>query len=203
MQFISYCSHYPTKDELELLVKHNWLELETTDKLLFLDKNQLDPIKTPVGTLDVNRFSDHFSNFSNVIILTEYPLSDQKNCWKRNNVLVISTTKLKNAYQLLVAVCLCAIKWKHRAIFGCDSSCFFEEDNNTKRKLSEEYEEKLCRQDYCDDVIRIYLLYELLSKSKEQYKIHFQHHFIRAFQKLRSEERRVGKECRSRWSPYH
>ena len=26
--------------------------------------------------------------------------------------------------------------------------------------------------------------------------------FILAFQ-LRSEERRVGKECRSRWSPYH
>src|SRR2546422_11103354 len=25
----------------------------------------------------------------------------------------------------------------------------------------------------------------------------------RAFAKLRSEERRVGKECRSRWSPYH
>ena len=25
----------------------------------------------------------------------------------------------------------------------------------------------------------------------------------RAFQRLRSEERRVGKECRSRWSPYH
>src|SRR2546430_14614517 len=23
------------------------------------------------------------------------------------------------------------------------------------------------------------------------------------FEKLRSEERRVGKECRSRWSPYH
>ena len=23
------------------------------------------------------------------------------------------------------------------------------------------------------------------------------------FQHLRSEERRVGKECRSRWSPYH
>ena len=27
--------------------------------------------------------------------------------------------------------------------------------------------------------------------------------FIKAFQRLRSEERRVGKECRSRWSPYH
>ena len=27
-------------------------------------------------------------------------------------------------------------------------------------------------------------------------------HFVAAF-KIRSEERRVGKECRSRWSPYH
>src|SRR2546430_6358415 len=26
---------------------------------------------------------------------------------------------------------------------------------------------------------------------------------VAAFQKVRSEERRVGKECRSRWSPYH
>jgi len=25
----------------------------------------------------------------------------------------------------------------------------------------------------------------------------------KAFQQIRSEERRVGKECRSRWSPYH
>src|SRR3989449_6725298 len=27
--------------------------------------------------------------------------------------------------------------------------------------------------------------------------------FVRRFGKYRSEERRVGKECRSRWSPYH
>ena len=27
--------------------------------------------------------------------------------------------------------------------------------------------------------------------------------FLRAIEALRSEERRVGKECRSRWSPYH
>ena len=26
---------------------------------------------------------------------------------------------------------------------------------------------------------------------------------VRYFNELRSEERRVGKECRSRWSPYH
>ena len=27
--------------------------------------------------------------------------------------------------------------------------------------------------------------------------------FNRTTEKVRSEERRVGKECRSRWSPYH
>ena len=27
--------------------------------------------------------------------------------------------------------------------------------------------------------------------------------FLESTAKLRSEERRVGKECRSRWSPYH
>ena len=27
--------------------------------------------------------------------------------------------------------------------------------------------------------------------------------FVSEIKKLRSEERRVGKECRSRWSPYH
>ena len=27
--------------------------------------------------------------------------------------------------------------------------------------------------------------------------------WIKVYQELRSEERRVGKECRSRWSPYH
>ena len=27
--------------------------------------------------------------------------------------------------------------------------------------------------------------------------------FAKSSEKLRSEERRVGKECRSRWSPYH
>ena len=26
---------------------------------------------------------------------------------------------------------------------------------------------------------------------------------VRVLEKIRSEERRVGKECRSRWSPYH
>ena len=30
-----------------------------------------------------------------------------------------------------------------------------------------------------------------------------QHELDRRFKETRSEERRVGKECRSRWSPYH
>ena len=29
------------------------------------------------------------------------------------------------------------------------------------------------------------------------------YHFFDDHKKFRSEERRVGKECRSRWSPYH
>ena len=29
------------------------------------------------------------------------------------------------------------------------------------------------------------------------------YHYPRRYQSRRSEERRVGKECRSRWSPYH
>ena len=37
--------------------------------------------------------------------------------------------------------------------------------------------------------------------SIEEKRIFDKVHFI--YSKLRSEERRVGKECRSRWSPYH
>src|SRR3712207_8223486 len=31
----------------------------------------------------------------------------------------------------------------------------------------------------------------------------FEYEYVRFLYKKRSEERRVGKECRSRWSPYH
>ena len=37
-----------------------------------------------------------------------------------------------------------------------------------------------------------------LSKVSQMHPENMQEHFLR-----RSEERRVGKECRSRWSPYH
>ena len=41
-----------------------------------------------------------------------------------------------------------------------------------------------------DRYVEVYWTYSLADKAK-------------AGAKLRSEERRVGKECRSRWSPYH
>ena len=38
-------------------------------------------------------------------------------------------------------------------------------------------------------------------KESTPIKLFYQHYFIR--KPIRSEERRIGKECRSRWSPYH
>ena len=37
----------------------------------------------------------------------------------------------------------------------------------------------------------------------QRYKRYLQEHKRAVYTTLRSEERRVGKECRSRWSPYH
>ena len=41
--------------------------------------------------------------------------------------------------------------------------------------------------------------YQVLNKIKDAYKATDEEMILI----LRSEERRVGKECRSRWSPYH
>ena len=41
---------------------------------------------------------------------------------------------------------------------------------------------------------------KLLVFTKERNRFSMHYHLIK---KERSEERRVGKECRSRWSPYH
>ena len=47
--------------------------------------------------------------------------------------------------------------------------------------------------------------YKLTKQRKEllKYLYQFQSEYINVSQVDRSEERRVGKECRSRWSPYH
>ena len=40
-------------------------------------------------------------------------------------------------------------------------------------------------------------------KKKDQVTVRFAFCFPDTYEVGRSEERRVGKECRSRWSPYH
>ena len=49
-----------------------------------------------------------------------------------------------------------------------------------------------------EDVAKAYILYR-----KQREKIRNLHSTMLDYKELRSEERRVGKECRSRWSPYH
>ena len=53
-----------------------------------------------------------------------------------------------------------------------------------------------------------HLTYDLIDKGYLFTINHFQYGWKRAYERMegnehRSEERRVGKECRSRWSPYH
>ena len=50
------------------------------------------------------------------------------------------------------------------------------------------------------DVKSIFEQSKAFSYSSEKYADHFS---AKDLNKYRSEERRVGKECRSRWSPYH
>ena len=45
-------------------------------------------------------------------------------------------------------------------------------------------------------LIKLFVMFVIL-------KIFFFPRYLNRFDLLRSEERRVGKECRSRWSPYH
>ena len=44
-------------------------------------------------------------------------------------------------------------------------------------------------------------MYRQIRGWRHDYRNHIQ--VLKAFAAKRSEERRVGKECRSRWSPYH
>ena len=60
--------------------------------------------------------------------------------------------------------------------------------------------------EYVAGVIRVYDHYINLALKEKDYKVNPEHEdeLLSVFNKLcRSEERRVGKECRSRWSPYH
>src|SRR5690554_7915197 len=43
----------------------------------------------------------------------------------------------------------------------------------------------------------------LAAALQQAWRLHYEGKFEQAYNLGRSEERRVGKECRSRWSPYH
>ena len=43
----------------------------------------------------------------------------------------------------------------------------------------------------------------MLQQTTTETVIPYYERFLENFPTIRSEERRVGKECRSRWSPYH
>ena len=64
-------------------------------------------------------------------------------------------------------------------------------------------------QDYCEQDVRVTerLWRMIVAKDYNEKAIRLEHEFRSIIDRqeavLRSEERRVGKECRSRWSPYH
>src|SRR5205823_9409851 len=66
--------------------------------------------------------------------------------------------------------------------------------------LYDQYSELACSKDYnCRPLLDYYTLRGVDSKSASSVC----DITLRLKEKIRSEERRVGKECRSRWSPYH
>ena len=78
-------------------------------------------------------------------------------------------------------------------------------DNDELRKILEKSKETHCRlkgdiaeklSDYGDDGKEPAAMASFFAKVKSEVKLMSEH-------PDRSEERRVGKECRSRWSPYH
>src|SRR3712207_1264586 len=54
-----------------------------------------------------------------------------------------------------------------------------------------------------DDLVKIKMTRSLGLTAKQKILLQVVLAFVVSFYQYRSEERRVGKECRSRWSPYH
>ena len=59
---------------------------------------------------------------------------------------------------------------------------------------------KICKEHNRDMPTEMKLIYDVKSKSL---KADYRYDLVYTNDRSRSEERRVGKECRSRWSPYH
>ena len=82
-----------------------------------------------------------------------------------------------------------------------DSLCFFFFKQKTAYEIKEcDWSSDVCSSDLQKNTCIFKISYdeERWYKSKNVLKKLYPH-----FGSYRSEERRVGKECRSRWSPYH
>ena len=53
------------------------------------------------------------------------------------------------------------------------------------------------------DISALKVIYSIKKGAKLDKNLTPRTHYVDLVDQLRSEERRVGKECRSRWSPYH
>src|SRR2546429_2351968 len=88
---------------------------------------------------------------------------------------------------------------------GVLSSCFFFSSRRRHTRCSRDWSSDVCSSDLLILAVahleqQVKLLAQVLGGSLHAW-IHLD--FERPSLRFRSEERRVGKECRSRWSPYH
>ena len=66
-------------------------------------------------------------------------------------------------------------------------------EKKLQKSISDDRNNTITEMNELSDILRLYNLF--LKNEVDQ--------IIRKGKVIRSEERRVGKECRSRWSPYH
>ena len=83
----------------------------------------------------------------------------------------------------------------------CFISFFFFFKQKTAYEIGTgDWSSDVCSSDLAEAVT---IYFSRIIKNKEVQEVMCMNSFIPPLIKVRSEERRVGKECRSRWSPYH
>ena len=76
-------------------------------------------------------------------------------------------------------------------------------DNKCFQRVALEYERVYCVEDFFIQHAKILALLGFFINYAPEKRVFENKHIIVKLADIRSEERRVGKECRSRWSPYH
>src|SRR2546426_9249763 len=90
----------------------------------------------------------------------------------------------------------------NRAVpFLLESSLFFFSSRRRHTRLQGDWSSDVCSSDLATIVTGQFVA-EMFMQAliKCGRRVHHENRYVKFF---RSEERRVGKECRSRWSPYH